>query len=105
MKKKIYFVRHQAHGIVSEFPFEAEPSDEQVKLVVKWCFNIHGFGHSKTPDKPWWTMVVERDVLGANDLPSVPDRELSVVGAPGAGKSSTEVFKATGVGFVSEGKK
>ena len=98
--KKIYFVRHQAHGIVSDFPFETSPSEEQVALVAKWCFHIHGFGHPKTPEAPWWTMIVERDVYGPADLPKVPDRELSVAGEPGTAKSSTSVFVASGTGHV-----
>lgn len=98
--KKIYFVRHQAHGVVSEFPFEESPSEEQVKLVARWCFHIHGFGHSKTPGTPWWTKIVVFDVYGPGDLPEVPERELAVAEAPGGAKSAASMFVATGTGNV-----
>ncbi len=97
--KKIYFVRHQAHGIVSEFPFLKHPTQTQVEAVRKFCFNIHGFGHAKTPDQPYWTKVVEVNTVG-DEVPEVPDRELTVVGKPGAATSSTSQFSVEGTGVI-----
>lgn len=102
---KIYFVRHQAHGIVADFPFSEHPSKEQVAAVAKWCFNIHGFGHAKTPDQPYWTRVVDFDLLGASDIPKVEERVLGVAGEPGAARSSSSTFVASGTGHVTGGKK
>lgn len=97
---KIYFVRHQAHGVVSEFPFSAPPSEQQIAAVAKRCFHSHGFGHAKTPDQPYWTKVVEFDVLGPSDVPEVPDRVLGPAGTPGAGAASTGQFGISGAGHI-----
>lgn len=102
---KIFYVRHQAHGVVHEFPFAQSPSDEQIELVRKFCFQLHGFGHAKTPDEPYWVRIVEVAVFGPKDLPEVPDRDLSVVGEPGTAKSKASPFVAHGTGVVGEGKK
>ncbi len=102
---KIYFVRHQAHGIVADFPFYEHPSAEQVAAVAKWCFNIHGFGHLKTPKEPYWTRVVSFDLLGVNDVPQVPDRSLTVMGDAASARSAASPFVAEGTGHVTGGKK
>ena len=98
---KIYFVRHQAHGIVPNFPFKEHPTQEQVALVAKWCFQQHGFGHPKTPGEPYWTRVAEFDLLGPTDLPDVPDRVLAEVGgAPGAMTSTVSGASVHGTGVI-----
>lgn len=102
---KIYFVRHQAHGIVHEFPFAEHPTQNQVADVVRFCFQSHGFGHPKTPDQPYWTMVVERDVLGPNDKPDVPERVLAPAGEKGVGRTEAGSITVGGTGTVSEGRK
>lgn len=102
---KIYFVRHQAHGIVHEFPFAEHPTQEQVAAVARFCFQSYGHGHPKTPDQPYWTKVVERDVLGPNDKPAVPERVLAPAGEKGVGKTEAGTIVASGTGLVTEGKK
>jgi hypothetical protein len=100
---KIYFVRHQAHGIVHEFPFAKHPTQAQVAAVNKWCFQLHGFGHAKTPGEPYWTKVVERDVL-ADEVPVVADRVLTEAGKANEAATKAGEFGIAGVGQVSEGK-
>lgn len=97
---KIYFVRHQAHGIVHEFPFAEHPSQDQVAAVAKFCFQSHGFGHAKAPDVPYWTMVVERDVLGADELPDVPERVLGPASEAGVAKAEAGKALVSGNGTV-----
>lgn len=94
---KVYFVRHQAHGVVYDYPFSASPTDDQKSLVSKRMFQLHGAEHPKLDadgkKKPYWTSVLEVEVLGPTDLPVVEDRVLGV--APITGPV------ATGVGNVS----
>ncbi len=97
---KLYFVRHQAHGIVHEFPFAEAPTQNQVAAVAKHCFAIHGFGHKKTPDVPYWTKVVEIDVLGPDDMPVVKEPGPVGVDAAGVGKAEAAGPIASGVGHV-----
>lgn len=102
---KIYFVQHQAHGVAFEFPFGAPPSSEQIAAVNRYCFQHHGFGHAKTPDQPYWTRVIDVDVLGPNQVPEVAERALGPAGKPGHGVASPTQFGVSGVGHVTEGKK
>jgi hypothetical protein len=97
---KIYFVRHQAHGVVYEYPFAEHPTQEQVAAVNRFCFNHHGFCHSKTPGEPYWTKVEEVDVVAPNGVPDVPERKLGPVGEPGKGKAAAGEFGITGVGTI-----
>lgn len=97
---KVYFVRHQAAGVVWKFPFSEHPTETQVAAVAKDCFHDHGFGHSKTPDEPYWTTVVEVDVLGAEDAPTVRERSLSVVSAPGVAAADAPQLAVSGSGTV-----
>jgi hypothetical protein len=67
--EKIYLARHQAHGVVHEFPFSQAPTESQMAKVWSFCFGIHGASHPKTPSEPYWITVVEREVLGPEDSP------------------------------------
>lgn len=82
----VFFVRHQAAGVVHEYPFAETPNAEQMAAVGKLCFQRFGFGHVKTPDEPYWLRVVEVELLDTRTLPVVPDRSLSVVSEAGTPK-------------------
>jgi hypothetical protein len=97
---KIYFVRHQAHGVVWEYPFAIHPTQEQVAAVAKFCFNHHGFGHAKTPERPYWTRVEEVTVVESGQIPDVPDRVLGVAGEPGAARAELSRSGVSGVGTI-----
>jgi hypothetical protein len=97
---KIYFVRHQAHGIVHEFPFAEAPTQNQVEVVARFCFQSHGFGHAKTPDQPYWTRVVEVDVLGPGELPAVPERVLAPAGEQGVARVAAGGAVISGSGTI-----
>lgn len=66
---KIYLARHQAHGVVHEFPFSDPPTEAQLAKVWTFCFGIHGASHPKTPSEPYWLNVAEIAVLGPSDVP------------------------------------
>lgn len=101
---KIYLIRHQAKGVVHEFPFAQEPSAEQLAAVKKLCFQSFGFGHPKTPTEPYWLRVVEIDLLGPDEVPHVPDRDLSTVPmAPGEARAEIPTQTVSGSGHVTEG--
>lgn len=96
---KIYMVRHQANGFVHEFPFAQEPSAEQLAAVEKLCFQRFGASHPKNGEA-YWTRVEQREVLGPDDVPDVPDRSLSTANMLGVGD-----FGVSGVGSVTPREK
>jgi len=79
---KIYFVRHQAEGLLTEFPFAEPPTDAQFSALAKLCFQRHGEKHRKTGET-FWIKTVEVSVLGAGDVPEVPERSLTVASMAG----------------------
>jgi hypothetical protein len=98
---KLYYVRHQAAGIVYEFPFSQPPSEKQQRAVARFCFQKVGrISHEKTPDKPYWTRIVEVELLGPDELPDVPERVLTGVTVAGAGKADAGEVTANGTGHV-----
>lgn len=96
---KVYFLRHQAAGVLVEFPFAAQPSDKQTEAISKICFQRYGFGHAKTPEQPYWLRVVEHDVLDADTVPDVPVQGLSVVN-----EAALKGPTVSGIGHVTAGK-
>jgi hypothetical protein len=62
---KVYFVRHQAHGILPSFAFGQPPTAKQQEAIARICAATHGAAHPKTKE-PYWFKVVEVDVLGAD---------------------------------------
>lgn len=93
MANQIFFLRHQAGGVLHKYPFTAPPTSAQKAAVWKECFQSHGEMHPKehlnedgvtTHKKPYWTFddpraLVTVDVLGPNDVPAVEDRDLRKV--------------------------
>jgi hypothetical protein len=73
----IFIVRHQAYGFVHEYPFAKEPTAEQLAAVERLCLQSCGVNHPKTGEKHW-VKVVEVPLLGAKDVPEVPERALSL---------------------------
>lgn len=67
---KIYFVKHQAHGVVWEYPFAESPTEAQQERVWQFCFGIHGASHQKTPGEPYWQHIVSSEVLGPDGVPA-----------------------------------
>ncbi|HEU4544332.1 MAG TPA: hypothetical protein VFR23_24590 [Jiangellaceae bacterium] len=96
--KTIHYVRHQAAGILTDFPFESAPSQAQMAALQKLCFQRHGAKHPKTAE-PYWLKAVEVKVLGAGDVPTVPDRSLSV-----ANEAAVPKVEVTAVGHVENPK-
>lgn len=96
---KVYFVRHQAAGILTDYPFASEPTAEQQEAVARLCFQRHGAVHPKSKE-PYWLNVVALGVLGADDVPTVPERDLSVANAAGV-----DEFAVSGKGEVRNPKK
>lgn len=82
---KVYLARHQAAGYLTDFVFTKPPSDKQMEAIKKLCFQRHGEKHPKT-EEPYWITVEERALVG-DEVPDVPDRDLSTVSSavmPGA---------------------
>ncbi len=92
---KVYFVRHQAAGFITEFPFAQEPTEAQIAAVAKKCFQSFGAEHPKSGE-PYWVKAFAFDVLGPNDVPVVPERSLSSVST----SASAGEFIVAGTGTV-----
>lgn len=73
---KIYFLRHQAGGVITKYPFAQQPTKPQVEAVARECFQTFGGKHPKT-DEEYWLRVEERDVIGPDDEIAVPERVLA----------------------------
>jgi len=81
---KIYFVRHQAAGIVHEYPFASQPNAAQQAAVAKLCLQRFGSTHPKTKEE-YWTTIVEVDLLGSDDVPVIPEQGTEKANVAGVG--------------------
>ncbi len=86
---QIYFVRHQAAGVVWEYPFEREPSAEQVAAVDALCAQRYGAVHPKTSER-YRVMAVAVGVVTGGAVPVVPSSE-PVTDVPRIGVPPIEV--------------
>ena len=68
---KIYFLRHQAAGLLAEYPFAEPPTEEQVNLFARVLRARHGDAHPKTRE-PYWLRVVTVDLLDHTFKPPMP---------------------------------
>jgi hypothetical protein len=92
---KIYFLRHQAGGVVVQYPFAHPPTEVQQEAVAREMFQTFGAEHPKTGEA-YWLKVVEVDVLGRGEVPVVPERGLRMAGPAAA---AGDMF-ASGTGHV-----
>ncbi len=99
---KVYFVRHQAAGILTDYPFSQSPTQEQQDRLATLCFQRHGLTHKKT-NEPYWLNVVELETLGLDDLPEIEPPSLSVVNEAKVGSDKFSVA-ATGTVTPQKGK-
>lgn len=82
---KVFFIRHQAGGVMHEFPFAAEPTADQQAAVYKVCRQRFGVSHAKTPDEPYWARVVEVELLDGDTVPEVPEQGKDTANVAGLG--------------------
>lgn len=64
---KIYYVRHQAAGVVHEHPFTSPPSQDDLDAVLATCESRHGKKHPKTGASYWAKVIVLDTELKADD--------------------------------------
>jgi hypothetical protein len=94
---KIYLVRHQAEGLLWQFPFAAPPTEAQQAVLQARCDRVHGPKHPKT-EEPYFFKVVELSLLDATDVPAVA---VAVSGdSASGGKSEAGLFGSSGAGTV-----
>lgn len=110
---RIYFIRHQAAGVLTKYPFAQYPTEAQIEAVKRECFQAYGAFHPKAEQvlhpetgevleerpREYWMQVVEAQALTADDVIDVPDRALSLQVIGGI-KASAPNMVASGVGFV-----
>jgi hypothetical protein len=62
----VYFIRHQAAGVLHEFPFAEHPTGKQLLAVERALARVH----VRAPGKePWWVKVEEVHLLDSKALP------------------------------------
>ena len=67
---KVYYLRHQAGGILTDYPFSKPPTGEQTKAISALMAATHGTKNKKD-GADYWMIVVEKTVLEPNDIPAV----------------------------------
>lgn len=92
---QIYFVRHQAAGVLYGYPFTDRPTVAQLDALTAHCRSRHGDVHPKTGE-PYWSRVVAVDVLAPDDMPMLPEAGGNVALAA----ASAQPFAISGVGHV-----
>ena len=85
---KVFFVRHQAAGVMHEFPFADHPSNAQLVAVLKIAEQRHGASHPKTKEA-YWARVVDLDLIG-DEVPEVAEQSPDTANIAGFGKISAE---------------
>jgi hypothetical protein len=96
---KVFYLRHQAAGILTQFPFTQKPTDAQLKAVGAICGAVHGENHPKT-DEPYWLTVVEATMFGPTDIPEVPEPTAADERVRGSAAAGLGDVGASGVGHV-----
>lgn len=64
---RVYYLRHQATGVLHEYPFAQPPTAEQLAPLLAECRRLHGDDSPK--GAPWWTRVVDVEAFGPGDVP------------------------------------
>ena len=97
---KMHLMRHQAHGLLWQFPFESPPTDAQQAVLADYCLRLHGENHPKTGE-PYAAWVEEVELLGPNDEPRA---FIPVGGSSRDNSAGMPGNQASGVGHVSNPK-
>jgi hypothetical protein len=74
--KKVFAIRHQAAGILTEYMFSEEPTQAQLAAVGEICAQRHGTKHAKTGET-LWLKVMEMQLLEPSDTIEVSRLEAS----------------------------
>lgn len=88
---KVFFLRHQAEGVLHAYPFATRPSPEQLQPLLEACERKWGPGHPKTGD-PFSFFIVELDAIAEGELPKLPE--------PPVAAPSVQPFTISAVGHV-----
>jgi len=95
---KLYFLRHQAAGVLHEWPFTEPPSEVQLAPILARLMVLYGLSHPKTKAS-YWTRIVEAEALGPNDIPNAPIPG-APSGEPGTGRGAVTGLVGGGTGSV-----
>lgn len=94
----LYFIRHQAAGILHEQFFVDPPQQAQIDAIVAQCESRHGKEHPKS-GQPYWAKVIKIDT----DKPlDDPGRVVTHCGCSGESASQADA-KAAGYCPIREG--
>ena len=96
---KLYFLRHQAAGILHDAPFSAPPTQAEIAPLLNRCATSHGNTHHKTGED-YWTKVICVDTSLPVDH---PDRTCTHGGARGESAAEADA-KAAGHCPIREGE-
>jgi hypothetical protein len=90
---KIYYVRHQAAGMLHEHPFFEPPTTRQLAPVLELCRKRHGDLHPKT-EQPYWAKIVCVEATPLED--GTVEHTTTVVGCAYGGSVEAVDSKAAG---------
>lgn len=69
---KVFFLRHQAEGVLHAYPFATRPTPEQCAPLLEACAQKWGAGHPKTGE-PFGFWIVELEAIAEGELPKLPE--------------------------------
>lgn len=64
---KVFMLRHQSGGFLSQFVLREEPTAEQLAHAMAWCCEKFGGEHPKSGER-YWLRVVEVPVIDEAEL-------------------------------------
>lgn len=96
MSGKVFFIRHQAAGLITKYAFANYPTQTQIDAVSRECFQQFGAAHPKTGET-YFLQVVESVLLSSDAAIDVPERALNTVTT---GSTMAGDLGASGFGHV-----
>lgn len=99
---KIYFYRHQAGGLLSQYPLSAPPSEDDLAALRQLMRVRHGTHHPKTKTL-YWEKIVELECIDRGQLSKLLKEQATAAEAgakAGAAEASLQSVSVSGTGTV-----
>jgi hypothetical protein len=84
---KIFFYRHQAGGVLWQFPFKSQPTEQDCAVLRAMMVMRHGFKHPKTTE-PYWDRIVSIELLEPGSMKADVEEKTT--------KATTTEFQVSG---------
>jgi hypothetical protein len=90
--RKLYLVRHQKAGILTDYAFTEPPSEAQMTPLVAIAERLHG--------KSGWVRVYELVLLEPGEIPQIALPDAAGGNGGNAGSAAAKLFVGSGTGQV-----